>query len=170
MVVLKNVLVATDFGEASDAALMYGRDLARSYGARLYVLHVTDDFLARYALEAYPPFGPDVQHDIDEQAQNRLDSQISDEDRVQLRVRTAVRTSPATAAAIVDFANEANVDLIVMGTHGRGPVSHLFVGSVAERVVRTAPCPVLTVRHPERDFIVPDALVAIAAKREAHHV
>jgi nucleotide-binding universal stress UspA family protein len=62
--------------------------------------------------------------------------------------------------AIVDFAKEINVDLIVMGTHGRGAVAHLLMGSVAERVVRTAPCPVLTVRHPEHEFVHPDALVA----------
>jgi len=52
--------------------------------------------------------------------------------------------------------------LIVMGTHGRGAVSHLLMGSVAERVVRTAGCPVLTVHHPEREFIQPDALVRVA--------
>ena len=49
------------------------------------------------------------------------------------------------------------IDLIVMGTHGRGAIAQLLVGSVAEKVVRTAPCPVLTVRHPEREFVVPDA-------------
>ena len=49
-----------------------------------------------------------------------------------------------------------------MGTHGRGGVAHLLMGSVAERVVRTAPCPVLTVRHPEHEFVLPDALVAVA--------
>jgi len=49
-----------------------------------------------------------------------------------------------------------------MGTHGRGAVAHLLMGSVAERVVRTAPCPVLTVRRPEHEFLVPDALVAVA--------
>ena len=49
-----------------------------------------------------------------------------------------------------------------MGTHGRGAMAHLLMGSVAERVVRTAPCPVLTVRHPEHEFVVPDALVAVA--------
>jgi nucleotide-binding universal stress UspA family protein len=49
-----------------------------------------------------------------------------------------------------------------MGTHGRGAIAQLLVGSVAEKVVRTAPCPVLTVRHPEHEFVVPDALVAVA--------
>ena len=66
------------------------------------------------------------------------------------------------AHAITEYAKEAAVDLIVLGTHGRGAVAHLLMGSVAERVVRTAPCPVLTVRHPEHEFVLPDALVAFA--------
>ena len=51
---------------------------------------------------------------------------------------------------------------MVLGTHGRGPLSHVLMGSVAERVVRTAPCPVLTVRDPEHEFVIPDADVAMA--------
>ncbi|MGE3513217.1 MAG: universal stress protein, partial [Vicinamibacterales bacterium] len=70
------------------------------------------------------------------------------------------RTAVSPAAAIVEYANEAHVDLIIIGTHGRGGVAKLLMGSVAERVVRTANCPVLTVRHPEREFIAPDALIA----------
>ena len=54
---------------------------------------------------------------------------------------------------ILRYANENNVDLIVMGTHGRGPLGHVVLGSVAERVVRKAPCPVLTVRAKEREFV-----------------
>jgi hypothetical protein len=64
--------------------------------------------------------------------------------------------------AIVEYAEQERIDLIVTGTHGRGAVAHLLMGSVAERVVRTAPCPVLTVRHPEHESVVPDALVAVA--------
>ena len=56
---------------------------------------------------------------------------------------------------ILRYAKEQQIDLIVMGTHGRGAVSHLLIGSVAENVVRKAPCPVLTIRHPEHDFIMP---------------
>ena len=56
---------------------------------------------------------------------------------------------------IVRYAQEANIDLIVLGTHGRGGLAHMLLGSVAEKVVRKAPCPVLTVRHPEHEFVAP---------------
>jgi nucleotide-binding universal stress UspA family protein len=67
----------------------------------------------------------------------------------------------APYATILSQAKEGRFDLIAMGTHGRTGVAHLLLGSVAERVVRTAPCPVLTVRHPEHEFALPDALVAV---------
>jgi len=71
-------------------------------------------------------------------------------------------TSSSPAFAIVDYAREHEIDLIVMGTHGRGALAHLMMGSVAERVVRLAPCPVLTIKHPEHEFVQPDVLVAVA--------
>ena len=76
-------------------------------------------------------------------------------------------TSNSPATEIVNYARRNGIDLIVMGTHGRGAIAHLLMGSVAERVVRTAPCPVLTVRNPERDFVRPDALVAVSRQLEA---
>ena len=63
---------------------------------------------------------------------------------------------------MVEYAVREHIDLIVTGTNGRGGLAHLLMGSVATHVVRTAPCPVLTVRHPEHEFITPDALVAVA--------
>jgi len=70
--------------------------------------------------------------------------------------------TPATE--IVHYAEEEDIDLIVMGTHGRGFMSHMVMGSVAEKVVRTAPCPVLTVRNANHGFVIPDALPRSAAK------
>ena len=87
---------------------------------------------------------------------------LIDNDPLPLPKRAVVLTSNAPAAAIVDYAAQERIDLIVAGTHGRGGVAHLLMGSVAERIVRTAPCPVLTVRHPEHEFVIPDALVAVA--------
>ena len=162
MILLKNILVATDFGNASDAALAYGRDLARSYNAVLHVLHVVDDVAVRYASELSMAVLPGIQVQMEENARERLDSVVTVEDRQLLRARPVVVTSLSPAETIVEYARTRDIDLIVVGTHGRRGFDHLLMGSVAERVLRTAPCPVLTVRHPEREFVVPDALVAVA--------
>ena len=163
MVTLKRIVVATDFGEAADVAFAYGRELARTFGASLDVLHVADNVVARgYAGEGFMAAYPELQRDVEDAAAKRLDALVSDEDRAVLNARTVVRVSTSPPLAIVDYAREVHSDLIIMGTHGRGAMAHLLMGSVAERVVRTAPCPVLTVRHPEHEFVLPDALVAVA--------
>ena len=158
MIVLKNILIATDFSEPSAKALAYGRDLARSYNATLHLLHVTEDILLRYA----PEVGlvvPEMQRDLDRAARLELDKLITEDDMRTLRVVPALEMAGNPATAITDYARAHEIDLIVVGTHGRGVVKHLLMGSVAERVVRTAPCPVLAVRAHEREFIAPDALV-----------
>ena len=163
VILLKQILVATDFSEPSDAALAYGRELARNFGAQLTVLHIADNLAMRaYGADGFVMAEPELQRDIEESARRRLDALLSDEDRDVLRAQGVVRSASSTALAIVDYARAVNTDLIVIGTHGRGAVAHLLMGSVAERVVRTAPCPVLTVRHPEHEFVLPDALVAVA--------
>jgi nucleotide-binding universal stress UspA family protein len=161
MVILKNVLVATDFGEPAAKALAYGQDLSRQYSATLHVLHVADDVTARYATEI-PMFTADEQSQLEQSARARVEALLTAEDRRQLNARAVVRSSLSPAAAICDYAKTSRVDLIIMGTHGRGGMAHLLMGSVAERVVRTAPCPVLTVRCPEREFIAPDALTTVS--------
>jgi nucleotide-binding universal stress UspA family protein len=145
MIALKHILVATDFGEASAAALMYGRAFARTFGASLHVLHVADNMFMKS--------GSADPHELKTLKVNQLNACLSDGDRGILHARAVVETSETPAQAIVDYAKSANIDLIVMGTHGRGTLAQLLVGSVAERVVRTASCPVLTVRHPEREFV-----------------
>jgi len=163
MMKLTRILVATDFGEAADVALRYGRELARNFGATLDVLHVADNVFAHaVGAEGFVAAYPAIQADIEEAARARLNQLVCDEDRAVLGAKTVIRVSPTPAMAIVDYAREANVDLIVIGTHGRGAMAHLLMGSVAERVVRTAPCPVLTVRHPEHEFVLPDALMTVA--------
>src|SRR3954470_16254290 len=160
MIALKHILVATDFGEPSDAALTYGQELARTYHATLHILHVVDDVYLRLGGDAYVAGLPGRQRDAELAAQQRLDALLVDNDPTPLPVRKVTLTSAAAASAIVDYARANEIDLIVLGTHGRRAVAHLLMGSVAERVVRTAPCPVLTVRHPEREFVTPDTLVA----------
>jgi len=162
MIALKNVLVATDFGEASEAALAYGRDFARTFGATLHVLHIVDDAAARMiGTEAYAIHFVKFQHELEESARKQLNNVVTDDDRQTINAKAVTRVSANTADAIVTYAKEAAIDCIIVGTHGRRAVAHLFIGSVAERVVRTAPCPVLTVRHPERDFLAADALQTV---------
>ena len=155
MIALKKILVPTDFGEAADAALNYARALARNFGGSIDVLHVADDVSARmFAGEVYMAMPPTLQKDVEDLARKQLD------DPNPLPVQPIVLTSNAPALSIVNYAKETGIDLIVMGTHGRGGMAHLVMGSVAERVVRLAGCPVLVVRHPEHEFVVPDTLMA----------
>jgi nucleotide-binding universal stress UspA family protein len=163
MITLKNILVATDFSEPADAALAYGRALARTFNATLHVLHVVGPVsFAVYGAETYAASVPQLQREIEDAARKQLDNLLVDNDERPLPTRRVLITADAPALAIVEHARRECIDLIVTGTHGRGAVAHLLMGSVAERVVRTAPCPVLTVRHPEHEFVLPDALVAVA--------
>ena len=166
MVALKHVLVATDFGEPASVALDYGRELARLFGATLHVVHVVNDINARaLGLTGFPEQTPvlaGVQHELQAAAGETLARLITDDDRRRLDVRMAVLTGLTPSAALLDYAKDALVDLIIVGTHGRGAVAQFFMGSVADRLVRAAPCPVLTVRHPEREFLRPDALETTA--------
>jgi universal stress protein A len=163
MILLNSVLVATDFGETSRSALEYGRNLARAFGAKLHVLHVAARVAPMSAAEFDPTNVADLQAEIIEDANRQLNLLLTDNDRRQLQARAMVLGSTSPAAAIVDYAKETHVDIIIVGTHGRGGISHLLMGSVAEHVVRNAPCPVLVVRPNEHEFILPDP-VSVAAR------
>jgi len=162
MIKISKVLVATDFGPASESALNYGREFARTYGAELHVLHVIENPMLWAGAEAIAVDFMAVQKDMEAGAHTALNNVVTAEDRKQLRAVTVLRSGPP-ALEIVGYAGDAGVDMIVMGTHGRGVVGHVFMGSVAERVVRDAGCPVLTVRHPQHEFVAPDALQTLAS-------
>jgi nucleotide-binding universal stress UspA family protein len=170
IITLKNILVPTDFGEAADAALGYGRALAERFEATIHVLHVTDNiYLTSFGGETYAAIIPELQRDLENAARKHLDELLIDSDKSGPPTKSVILTSGAPAFAIVDYAQAQGIDLIVMGTHGRGALAHLVMGSVAERVVRLAPCPVLTVRHPEHEFVRPDALMTVASAAEPRH-
>lgn len=150
MIQLQQILVATDLSEVSTAALDYGRALARTFGASLQLLHVMENPFLR-------PTAADP-HTIKTTTLRHLYERLTDEDRTALHATAAVEMSDDPAGEIVNYARTNAVDLIVLGTHGRSGMAHVLLGSVAEKVVRTAHCPVLTVRHPEREFVTPDVL------------
>jgi len=164
MIAIKNILVATDFGPASNTALRYGRALAERFGARLHVLHVTESvYLAAASAYGYSSIPPFVQEEIEASAAKQTEALLTDEERRTKQGIAATMTGGSPATSIVEYARRHDIDLAVLGTHGRGALSHLLMGSVAERVVRLAPCPVLTVRDPQHEFLLPDALVVVAA-------
>lgn len=143
----KRILVPIDFSAPSDAALDYARHVATRFGGSLHLLHVAEDpYRALYSAEVYVPEVEGWRDEILSDAIARLKDRLRASDLTELHATVdAIIGTPA--ACIVEYAGARGMDLIVMATHGRGGMSHLLMGSVAERVVRTAPCPVLTVRN-----------------------
>ena len=131
------ILVPTDFSASSAAALDYARTLAARFGASLHLLHVLENDFLR-------PMVADPRA-ADTAALRQLGELLTAEERRRGAV-TVVRRSDAIAEEIVDYARSSGVDLIVIGSHGRTGLAHFLKGSVAERVVRNAPCMVLTSR------------------------
>jgi nucleotide-binding universal stress UspA family protein len=143
----KRILVPTDFSPPSDAALEYARSVAGRYGASLHLLHVAEDpYRAFYSAEVFVPEIEGLRDEILTDTTRRLKERLRPSDVTELRA-TSESIIGTPAGSIVEYAAGHDIDLIVMGTHGRGGMAHLLMGSVAERVVRTAPCPVLTVRE-----------------------
>jgi nucleotide-binding universal stress UspA family protein len=155
MIAFRRILVPTDFSETSDVALQYGRALADTFGGRLHLLHVLPDPVAQpWGPEAYGISLPDILSNMQRSARERLEGLVQPDERDRLGVQIEIRVG-SPFVEIIRYAKEQEIDVIVMGTHGRGPVAHMLMGSVAEKVVRKAPCPVLTVRHPEHRFQAP---------------
>ena len=155
MIAMKRILVPTDFSETSDAALKYGIELAQAFGARLFLLHVPGETGVNFEADF-----PMVQ--FENAPRERLETLINAQEMLKLRPEYALRLG-VPSDQIVRYAGDRDIDLIVMGTHGRSGVPHMVMGSVAEKVVRTAPCPVLTVRHPRHAGVVPQEVIARAA-------
>jgi len=156
MIALTSVLVPTDFSDASEVALLYAKAFAHAFGASLHVLHVVQEpFSQPWAVEAHGFALATMQEDWMREAKARMQAILTPEERSTHNAQLlTVLGHPVVE--ILEYASSHTIDLIVMGTHGRGPLGHMLMGSVAERVVRKAPCPVLTVRHREREFVVPD--------------
>ena len=143
---VRRILVPTDFSETADAALAYAKTLATTLGASLHLLHVFQDPCAAipFVPETYAPPPPDLREHALDDAWDQLHDRLDSREHKRFAGTRAVVEGLA-ALEIVRYADHHGIDLIVMGTHGRRGVAHLFLGSVAEHVVRTARCPVLTV-------------------------
>jgi universal stress protein A len=138
------ILFPTDFSHTGDAALEMATVLAKDAGATLLIVHVEEPPVAYGGGEMY--YGlPEPAHD---EIKRMLREVKPTRDDVQFEHRLVTGDPPS---AIVRLAEEENVDLVVMGTHGRTGLSRLLMGSVAEAIVRRAKCPVLTYKHSSKD-------------------
>ena len=165
---IRRILVPTDFSPASDAALAQARELAAALGASLRLAHVFEEPFVASAMGADGQmFLPAEMRSLAVSgAEGRLKERLEATIDTSLGHEAVVLTGPV-AGTIVDYAQGHAVDLIVMGTHGRSGVAHLLLGSVAEKVVRTAPCPVLTVRQTPVTAPAIDVASAVAAPAQA---
>jgi nucleotide-binding universal stress UspA family protein len=169
MFALKRILVPTNLGEPSTAAIRYGVAFARQFGARLVLLHVLPprDFDALVEAERVietllpeeqPAPEPEPGDVVKNAAREKLGQLLTPQEERDTQAEFLLRPAGpgGSGEEIVACARELTVELIVIGKHRLGFVEHLVAGSVTEKVMRHAPCPVLIVQHPEHEFVVPD--------------
>ena len=152
MIAMQKIVVPTDFSEYSKKSLRYAVEFARNFRAEILLIYVIEPI-------AYPAdfsFGqialPNMETELRQRAEAQLQRLIEAEIQDQIVARFSVRSGkPSTE--IVQLAAEENADLIIIATHGHGGLEHVLFGSTAERVIRKAPCPVLSIREKEKDFI-----------------
>jgi len=151
---IAKIVCAVDFSECAEYSLRYALHLAKTFDADLQVLHVVElPFLPSYSLAGVPDLSIPSE-EIEEGARKKLDELVTKCRAEYAKVDGQVRTGTAFVE-IIGYAREMEADLIVVGTHGRTGLRHMLIGSVAEKVVRKAPCPVLSVKHPDHRFEMP---------------
>jgi len=149
---VRHLLVPTDFSEGSKQAFAYALEVARTCGAKLTLLHVVE--LPSYLTDGHTPahVTTALRDHMQGSAQQQLARLLPEGAGTPVEIARQVAVG-VPHQKILEIAAAEQVDWIVMATHGRTGLSHLVMGSVAERVVRKASCPVLTVRAPEREFV-----------------
>jgi nucleotide-binding universal stress UspA family protein len=146
MLQLKKVLVPTDFSAASELALRYGKEMAKTFRATLYVLHVADDPVL-FAVTTSSEYRAEAVSASNVKLEQLIRGSVGDMEHVELLSKCG-----SAASEIIDFVKDEQIDLVVMGSHGHGAIASMLLGNVAEHVVRHSLCPVMTVRSPEHDF------------------
>lgn len=153
MIKLEKILVPVDFSECSEKAMTYATELAKRFHAReLHLLHVVEPLTM-----AMPSPGAPLPDALLTDTETHAREELLKWPRVPLESTSISRVvrRGRPFVEIVRYAKQEDADLIVMGTHGRGGITHVLIGSDAERVVQKAPCPVLTVRAEGHQFVMP---------------
>jgi universal stress protein A len=151
-ITLRHLLVPTDFSEPSRVAVKYGVAFAETFKCTLRLLHVLETVTGADPLALEIPERSSIEVAIEAKAWDDLRQVLSQSEQARVRAELAIEWGMPTEE-ILRYAKEHEIGLIAMGTHGRGGIARLLIGSVAESVVRHARCPVLTVHSRERDFV-----------------
>ena len=146
---LKKILVPVDFSDPSNQAVRYAARLAQHFGSEITLLHIVQKTSVAPFPEV-PPYLDDMEEDF-ENAEKALQTLAAQQTLKSSAIHTVMRTGLA-AHEIVETARDLDSDLIVIATHGYTGWKHLCIGSTAERVVRTAPCPVFVVREKQHEL------------------
>jgi len=154
MIRINKVLHPTDFSANSNHALKYACAFANHFGAELHLVHVIADL----ALITLPPVDGYLPEGYYQDARKHAEEELAKIPSQELIGKTPVIKKTLDGSAfleIIRYAHDNDIDVIVMGTHGYSGLTHLVMGSIAEKVVRGAPCPVLTVHPEEHEFVRP---------------
>lgn len=158
MLKVEKVLYATDFSRCSRQSLPHAVFLAQEFGAELHVFHaLVPHWEILDVSDLAAPTAADVISRLEEHADEELEDLLAGADLEGLTVRRVVRRDSHVAPMVLDYAREADADLVVLGTHGRRGPGRLLLGSVAEEVVRLARCPVMTIKELEEPRPVAEA-------------
>ncbi len=152
MINLKKILCPIDHSDCSKDALRYAVSFAMKDKCKLYLLHKIDIRSFDENMDTISKQIPD--EETLEQLRTKLLDCIPEEIRDDMDVE-AIVIQGIPFAEIISTAREKNIDMIVIGSHGRSGIAHMMLGSVSEKVVRKAPCPVLTIRNPDQKFVMP---------------
>ncbi len=152
MIKIRKILYPTDLSEYALHALPYATELAANYKARLCLLYVVDNYLIGAPGAGFAGQPDDLLHRVKESGIRNLENLVSHIKDVEAESAVLIGTPHVE---IVRYAREQDIDLIVLATHGRKGIAHALIGSVAEKIVQMSPCPVLTVKHPEHEFVMP---------------
>lgn len=145
---LENVLIPTDFSACADHALSHAVEVADRFGARLHILHVVNELDPDwYGITDAQERAVKLRDQIETEARERLKELAPETDHRDFETTVSLQLSFDVADSINEYVQEREIDLVVMGTHGRQGIDRLMLGNVANKIIRHAPCPVMTVRE-----------------------